>query len=404
MSIFLDLSAISLYNTVKSLVFQHQFQMKKILFVITQSEFGGAQRFLDTLVSHLPQNEYQILIATGSNGDGQFLSHLHKHGFATHKLAHLVRQPHPYNDFLAISELRSLIKKFQPDTLFLCSSKAGVIGSVAANWPTHLPGLRVIYRIGGWSFNDPQPQWKKSLWIQIERKTAKYKDVIIVNNKHDFDQAKHLRIKPRGTLELVYNGLDSSEINFLSSEEARQKLGLSDQDFVIGTIANFYPTKGLTYLIEAMAILSHKLPTTNYKLLIIGDGEERNKLQAQIQQLGLNHRVILYGRLDDARSYLKVFDAYVLPSVKEGFPWAILEAMRAGLPVIATRVGAIPEVIQDGQNGLLIEPRNPAQLAQKLEQLLADEQLRISLSTHALQTISEHFSLSKMLQQIKTLL
>lgn len=378
--------------------------MKKILFVITQNEFGGSQRFLDTLVSHLPKDEYQILIATGKDGDGKFLSHIYKHGFITKKLTHLVRRISPHHDLLAIFEFRNLIKHFQPEVLFLSSSKAGMIGSLAINWPYHLPNLKVIYRIGGWAFNDPQPRWRKKLLIEIEKKTAKYKDVIVVNNKHDFDQAKRLGIKPHGSLELIYNGLDISEIDYLSRQEARLKLGLPENGFVFGTIANFYPTKGLKYLIEAVKQLQETRDMKQVKFVIIGEGELRPKLELLIANYHLQDRVILLGRIDDARSYLKAFEAYVQPSVKEGFPWAILEAMGASLPIIATRVGAIPEVIQDGENGLMVAPSRPDQIADKLVELIANPDLRTTLGSNARETISRVFSLDKMVNQIEQLL
>ncbi len=386
---------------------------KRVLFVITQSEFGGAQRFVQTLIPHLDSSKYELLVAAGpktgikkqeTRNKYPLLEELEEQGFKVVRLKHLQREIRPIEDLRACLELKRLIKTFKPDVLFLCSSKAGMLGSLAGKLQVTSYKLQVIYRIGGWSFNDPWPKWKKKLWIFLEKHTAKYKDVIIVNNSHDLEQAKRLGIRPRQEVKLIHNGLDVSEIDFLERQEARQKLGLSESDFTIGTIANFYPSKGLEYLIEAV----HKLQITNYKLhprfIIIGDGEERHKLELLIANYHLQGRVILYGRLGNARNYLKAFNVYVLPSVKEGFPWAILEAMGAGLSVIATRVGAVPEVIQDGQNGLLVEPRNPAQIADKIEQLLSNDQLRNTLGTHAIQTISEHFAIDQMLRQIEELL
>jgi len=372
--------------------------MRKILFVITQSEFGGAQRFLHTLATHLPKEQYNVLIATGRTGDKKFTDELHKAGLNTRTFNHLVRNPHPFHDLMAVREMRQFIKKFPPDILFLCSSKAGVIGSVAAGFPTRLPNLKVIYRIGGWSFNDPGSKLLKQFWKTIEKQTAKYKDVIILNNRHDFDQAKKLNIKPK-QLSLVHNGLNIQEMSFYSREEARKKLNLLEQDLVLGTIANFYPAKGLEQLLNAV----HMLPNANFKLVIIGDGNLRAKIEQKISKYNLGQKVLLTGRLDDARRHLKAFDIYIQPSLKEGFPWAVLEAMGAGLPIIATSVGAIPEIIKDRQNGLLVSPGQPDQLADKIREL-TDSGLREKLGQQAFETVSSQFSLEHMIEEIKSLL
>src|SRR3989344_8655000 len=129
---------------------------KRILFVITQSELGGAQRFLSNLTSHLNRDTYELLVAVGSTGNGDFLRVLKAGGIPCQTLKFLKREPTP-RDIWAIFEIRSLIKNYHPDILFLNSSKAGFIGSLASVFPTKINAMKVIYRIGGWSFNDPLP-------------------------------------------------------------------------------------------------------------------------------------------------------------------------------------------------------------------------------------------------------
>ena len=353
---------------------------------------------------------------------------LEKAGIRVTRLKYLQREIRPIRDLRACFELHRLIKNFKPDVLFLCSSKAGFLGSLVSHCTLYPIPCTLIYRIGGWSFNDPWPNWKKKLWIFIEKLSAPWKDIIIVNNQHDLDQAKHLRIKPRQSLELIHNGLDINSLNFLSRENAHHQLNLPVRGStsntlsptpyplhptLVGTIANFYPTKGLIYLIEAFKIFctlpaSHSFSEGGYPapctLVIIGDGEERPKLEAKIADLGLKNQVFLVGQKNEAYRYLKAFDIYIQPSIKEGFPWALLEAMAAGLPVVATRVGAIPEIIQDGQNGLIVPPRNPESLASAVASLLSNESLRHTLGTAASQTVVNKFSLSKMVQKIERLL
>lgn len=372
---------------------------------------GGAQRFLYNLLSRLDKNRYETLVAVGADGGSDIFKLTGSLGIKTNELAHLKRNVSPINDLLAIFEIKKLIKKFKPDTLFLLSSKAGFIGSLAARNIEMLKyrNIKVIYRIGGWSFNDPRPKWEKLLWKLLEQLSAKWKDAIVVNNKHDLEQAKTLKIKPREKIVLIYNGLDVYKIEFLPRDEARLKLFhgttkvdlTSDTIKVIGTIANFYPTKGLKYLIEAAEYLKNK---DDIVFIVIGDGQERDELENLIKQKGLQKKVLLSGQIPDAYKYLPAFDIFVLPSVKEGFPWVILEAMATKLPVIATRVGAVPEIIEDGKNGFIVEPGRPEQIVGKIQELLSNEHLRQELGIQAHQTVLFKFPLEKMVKEIESLL
>lgn len=365
---------------------------KRILFIVTLNEIGGAQRFINTLTDNLDPEKYEWSIATSDN------------------VKNLKRNPSIFSDLLAIFEIRRLIKSYNPDVVFLNSSKAGFIGSLATVFPKKLKNIKVVYRIGGWTFNDPWPKWKKWFWVRLEKISAGWKDIIIVNNKHDYDQALKLKIRPREKIVLVYNGLDVYKMEFLPRDEARIKLfekiakysgKIFQTKYVVGTIANFYPTKGIKYLIKAAEQFKNR---DDLAFVILGDGIERKLYEDQIAQSGLQNKVFLVGQIKDGYKYLSAFDIFVLPSVKEGFPWALIEAMAAKLPVIATHVGAVPEIIEDGKNGFIIETRNIEQIAGKIDQLTEDDRLRMEFGIQAHQTVLFKFPLDKMVNQIEELL
>lgn len=386
----------------------HETSLKKrVLFVITQSEFGGAQRFYHDLMSRLDKEKYEMLLATGKDGTSDRFKATN---FIEHKLKFLRRNVNPYYDLRAVWELRKLIQNFKPDILFLNSSKAGFIGSLASKFKIPNFKFKVIYRIGGWSFNDPRPKWEKLLWIFLERLSARWKNIIIVNNKHDLEQAKKLKIKPKGKIVLIHNGLDVYKTEFTPREEARLKLfervsrqagKIFQTETLVGTIANFYPTKGLKYLIEVAEYFKNK---DNLVFFIIGDGPGRVELERLIKERGLQKKILLLAHIPDAYKLLSAFDIFVLPSVKEGFPWVILEAMTAKLPVIATRVGAVPEIIENSKNGLLVEPGQPQQIAAKIQELENNERLRQELGIQAHQTVLFKFTLEKMINEVEALL
>lgn len=382
---------------------------KRVLFVVTQSEFGGAQRFLFEIITHLDQGKYELFLAAGQSSDRELIAAL-QGPLNIFQLSHLRRSISPLHDFLAVRELRKLIKKIAPDILFLNSSKAGFIGALAKTFPSPLSALRVIYRIGGWTFNDPWPPWEKWLWMMLEKFNAPLKDVIIVNNQHDLEQAQTLGIRPKASLTLIHNGLDVYKTGFLPREEARLKLfetiakqhgKIFQVKYIIGTIANFYPPKGLSYLITAAERFRDN---DEVAFVIIGDGEERPLLEKLITEKRLTKKVFLMGRIANARELLPAFDVFVLPSIKEGFPWVILEAMAAKVPVIASEVGAIPEIITDGENGLSVTPRHTEELASKIERVLGDDRLRQELGIQGHQTVLFKFGLDKMVKQIEKIL
>lgn len=339
---------------------------KKILFLVTQSEFGGAQRFIYNLVTNLNQDKYSIAVAAGLEGDNEngLLFALEKKGIDTGHLRYLRRSINPFFDFLGVIEILKLIKKEKPDILFLCSSKAGFLGS----WAGKNKIKKVIYRIGGWTFNDPWPKWKKKLYIWIEKISAGWKDYIINNAESDKQQAIKIGIKPQRGILTIYNGIDADKLKFLNKGEAGNFLRLNNSDFVVGTIANDYPTKGLKYLRE---------------------------VEGKLQDI----KLVILSNIPDAYKYLKAFDIFVLSSVKEGFPWVILEAMSAGVPIIATKVGAIPEIIQNNENGILIEPKSPKAIIDAVKLLMDNKDLMRKLAINGRKTVIEKFNLEKMINR-----
>lgn len=382
--------------------------MKKILFLVTQSEMGGTQRYIYEIARLLDKTNYDILVAagqpafvplSGTSAKGEFFEKLETVGIKTLMLKEMKRTPWPWQITKSIWEIRGLLKKERPNVLFLCSTTAGLLGSLAGGFASLMKEAKppkIIYRIGGWAFRDPRAFWKNWLILLAEKITAPFKDLIIVNSEVDRKLALKYKIVPEKKLIKIYNGIDVDSLDFLSREEARSRLHLQhfNEGKIVGTVANFYKTKGLEYLIEAARqMLEAKPPTSGIvKFLIIGDGKLRSKLERLIKKYGLENKVILAGRIPDAYRYLKAFDVFVLPSLKEGFPWIILEAMAAQVPIVTTKVGAIPEILDEE---FLAEPGNADALAKKISRMLE----------HPAKTeLKPEFTLSKMVSETEKIL
>ena len=172
----------------------------------------------------------------------------------------------------------------------------------------------------------------------------------------DAKLAKRLGIKPKKQVLGIPNGIDFDAFHkvLLSREEARKALHIAEDKIIFGTIANFFPPKNLPNYIEACALVAQKLPQAQF--LILGEGMERKRIEGERKRYGLENSVLLPGNKNQASRYLQAFDIFVLPSSKEGMSFALLEAMTAGLPCVATDVGAASFMFENEQCGWIASP------------------------------------------------
>ena len=376
-------------------------KISKILYLITQSEWGGAQRYIFDLATSLPKDRYSAVVAAGLDEEKASQSHnlftkLDEKSIKSYGLNNLVREINPLKDLKAYFEIKKLLKEIKPDILHLNSSKAGVIGAMAGR----RAGIKkIIYTVHGFVFNEPLPTWKKLFYLWAEKFSARYKDQLICVSEFDRQTGIHKNIAPADKFITVHNGLNPVE--FMTKAEARSQLNLPAEKKIIGTLAHFYPTKNLKSLIQAANIVIKKYPETTFA--IIGDGQLRPELEAEISGLQLNKKIVLLGEKPQAYRYLTAFDIYACSSIKEGLPYSIIEAMQAGLPVVSSKVGGIPEIITDEQNGLLVNPGDPDDLAKAIINILEDEKLAQKLSQQARTDLLTKFSLTQMVSQTETI-
>lgn len=326
---------------------KHMFK-GRVLIAITLAEQGGAQSFVLKLAKYLRENGTELLIAAGP---GEWLKHqCEAENLDFVRIPSLKRDIDPMNDFKAERELESIIREFAPDAVHLNSTKIGFLGSYAAK---RANVKNVVYRIGGWVFLEDLPAWKKTLYKMAETFSARWKDTILCVHPGDAETAKRAGIKPKKELLGVPNGIDIERFRkaLLPKTEARNILGVGEDEMIFGTVANFYPPKNLPNYMHACRLVADQMPEA--KFVIIGDGMERKKIEAAISERNLNGRVILPGAINNAETLLSAFDVFVLPSSKEGMAFALLEAMSAGLPSVATDVGAASYMLENGVCGWL---------------------------------------------------
>jgi glycosyltransferase involved in cell wall biosynthesis len=181
--------------------------------------------------------------------------------------------------------------------------------------------------------------------------------------------------------------------------EKRKALGVSDGEYVAGYVGRLSAEKGVQYLIEAASILKGK--GAQFRMLIIGDGPKRKELENLTVEKGLAREHMFVGFQNDIENWLPVLDVFVLPSLTEGTPMALLEAMAIGLPVIASDVGGVPELVENGVSGFLIPPGDSAALAEKLSTLCRNRSVRETLGQAAINATKNHCNVLDWSRQIE---
>ena len=373
-------------------------QRQKILYFVTKSAWGGAQKYIYDLATRLRPDQFDIAVACG--GGEALVKRLEERHVRVISIASLERDINLAKELFTLFSFIKIIYREKPDIVHLNSSKVGGLGAVAAKIVSWVMGygLWVVFTVHGWPFKEDRPRWQKLAVYFLSWLSSLFQNKIILIDRADLATARWFI--PETKLHLIAHGI--APIDFRPRESARaffmQAIGRKeDHDLVlIGTIAELTKNKGLKYLIGAAAQVKSELQNPNFKIVIIGEGESRIELQREIQRLKLSDTVFLLGFVPNAARYLKGLDIFVLPSLKEGLPYSIMEAMAAGLPVVATNVGGIPDLIIDGKSGLIVPPKDPAAIAKAILPLLQDPRERQSLSQEARRRIATSFNIEAM--------
>jgi glycosyltransferase involved in cell wall biosynthesis len=362
-----------------------------ILYVITQLELGGAQRQLLSLIHHLDRKCYNLFLFTAQ--EGLLMEEaLSSGGLTCYRSRHLKRPINFLEDFLAMIEILKFIKKNQIDIVHTHSSKAGILG----RWAGALAKTKiVIHTVHGWSFNDFQKPFLRKLYLGLERLSAKFTDKIIVVSNHDRQKGLNQKIGTDRKYSLLRYGIDRAQFS-RRDPSIRKELGIGDNEIVIGTIACFKPQKALEDFVQLAFLTNQVFPQARF--LMIGDGVLRKKIEQLIAKFNLGSRFILTGWRKDIPRVLSAMDVFVLTSLWEGLPIAVLEAMVSQVPVVATHTGGISEIIADGETGFLVSCHDMPSMLEKTHIFLQDASLKERITRNAKQGINERFDTETMVK------
>jgi glycosyltransferase involved in cell wall biosynthesis len=346
----------------------------RVLLLITLAETGGAQQYVAALLPALAR-EYDVLVA--AHGDGFLGDASRSAGVRYLSLRHVRRPLHPLRDLLGLVELYRLIRRERPAVVHANSSKAGILGrlaAVAARVPVRL------FTVHGWAFKAHQGLAAR-LYLYADRAMRPLTTTTICVAHGEVEAGIRARTcRPDRTV-MIHNGVEL--------DRPQRAPGPPRTPVALLSVGRFRPPKDFTTLVHAMAALE---PGTA-RLAIAGDGPDRQALEQEIANLHLGETVELLGTRNDVDQLLAAADIFVLSSDSEGLPMSVLEAMAAGLPVIATAVGGIPELVTDERTGVLVPPRDSRALAAAITAIARDPQLRDRLGAAARRRAETEFAL-----------
>ena len=287
-------------------------------------------------------------------------------------------------------KLSKIIHKEKIDIVHSWLFQANIISRISAR----LAGVnRVISSV---RVMEQEKKWQ----LSIERITSNLCKKIIVNSRALKNFLLEKNVADSEKIEVIYNGIEVSENS--DKRNIFKELGLKENEKIIGTVGRLHKQKGIEYFLESAKII---LPSVGFplKFIIVGDGPERKKLESKARRLGIKNEVLFTGIREDAINLISIMDIFVLPSLWEGTPNVVLEAMLWGKPVISTEVGGVPELIENQVDGILVKPGNPVALADAVLQALKNERESIQMGIRAKEKVKKYFSIEKMVEQTEKL-
>lgn len=356
----------------------------KILYLITKSNWGGAQKYVYDLATAFSLKGCDVAVAFG--GHGELASKLEEAHVRTISLESLVRDISIFKEVKSLLALYKILKKESPEVLHVNSSKAGGLGAFLGR-VTGVPSI--IFTVHGAPFREDRPFIYRALMYFFTWLTCIFAHKVIAVSKRDAHDLGGM-VFVRKKVVTIYNGIPFIQV-------VRPPSSQSKETHII-TIGDLTKNKGYLYGLEAVSILINEKGYP-VKYFIEGEGEDRQEIESFVEKNGLQDAVTLLGRTLKTTERLHEFDLFLLPSVKEGLPYVLLEAGQAMMPVVSTVTGGIPEIIRHEGTGLLVKAKDAQQLAKEIERLILDRKLAKRLGTELHSHVVQNFSHSKMLAQ-----
>jgi glycosyltransferase involved in cell wall biosynthesis len=319
-----------------------------------------------------------------------------REGIPVTRLRHLGRRTDPVRDARALAEIAALIRRRGARVVHTHNSKAGLLGRIAAR-ACLVPA--VVHTVHGWAFEQAPSAAARSLYRTIERGAARLAHRTILVSRALETTARDAGIPAGNRRTVLYSGIDLDAFRSARRDPAlRARLGADERTFLVGQVARIWEGKGHETLLDAFGRLRRECPRA--VLAIVGDGPGRRLLERRATTRGLSPFVRFTGHRNDVAAVTAQLDAATLLSRYEGMGRVVLEAFAAGVPVVASRVGGITELVREGANALLVAPGDVPGVAAALGRMACDAGLRARMAAAAREGVDERFDAARMVERI----
>jgi len=359
----------------------------QIAYIINNLTVGGAEKLLLSTVKRLNKEKYDITVCPMFK-ENALLNDFQRTGVK-------VRCLNMYNkrDIRGLFKLYQFFKSHKIDIVHTHLLEADTFGRFAAIWAKVPIIITTTHSVDSWKLNNRRFRTKFRLFLN--RIADKHSNAIITVSDYIKNYLiEHEKTDPK-KIHVIKNGIEIQKNKKPSIDKHKQ------ETIVLGCVGRLFEEKGFGYLLRAFKKAQNQHP--NLKLLIAGDGPLRAELEKLAYELGVSSDTEFMGVLDDIPTFLNKLDIFVLSSIQEGIPLGLLEAMAAGKPIVATKVGGIPEVVDNGSDGILVAAANVAELNEAIVSLIQDERKRKEMGRNARRKVVDFFNLDKAVRQLEDL-
>ena len=343
---------------------------------------GGVDRYIRMLLKYLDKEKFEnILVCSQDFHEDDYRDLVDS--FEQVEMTRAIGG----RDLKAIKGVRALIKKYNPDIVYAHSSKAGAIARAADI------GLRnrCVYNPHGWAFNMRCSAKKKAMYTAIEKIAAPFCDKIICISDAEKQSALDKKICREDKLQVIFNGVDiESYENGVRGAIKRKDLNIPEDAFVVGMVGRMSPQKAPDVFVKMAKQVKDEVPNAHF--IIVGNGNQEDEIRKYAEDNGFSNSLHITGWVDNPMSYVELFDVACLLSRWEGFGLALPEYMMAGKPIVASRVDAIPNIIRNGENGLLVEVDDDIGASKAVLRILREDGLRKKIVPQGLEDVHNRFN------------
>jgi glycosyltransferase involved in cell wall biosynthesis len=378
----------------------------KILRVIARLNMGGPALHVAYLTEGLTKRGYDTTLVSGSlaRGEDSMAFVADAHGVQVVRIDELGREISPLRDLLATIRLAKLIRRERPQILHTHTAKAGTVGRVAALLAGSRKPPIIVHTFHGHVLRGYFGPLRSLFFRLLERRLAAGTTALIAVSPQVRDDLVALGVAPRERVVVIRLGIEldervAPELN--GRGESRRYLGIPGDRFAVGWIGRMTAVKRTDDVLIAFKRLRDG--GVDAVLCMVGDGPDRLQLEQRAHELGVARNTVFLGYQEDVAPFYAAFDALVLPSGNEGTPVSVIEALAAELPVVATRVGGVPDVVRDGEDGFLVEAGATDDLADRLAQLAGDPALRARMGKQGRERVLPRYAVERLVEDIDEL-